>query len=279
MARDLVTILNEALKGRYVVEELVGKGAAARVFRARDGNGRTVALKVLHPELLVSAVADRFFREIELARDLDHPHIARLLDSGSADWVVYYAMEFVEGPTLTEMLSANGAMTHADALALADDLLGALEYAHGRGVVHRDVKPDNIRISPTVGAVLLDFGIARAVAATGANRLTMAGMTVGTAGYMSPEQVTAEPDLDFRSDIYSFGCVLFECLAGQAPYSGMSDALIMQRHVVGEPADLSRLRSDVSPQTRRVIERALARRPADRWQSATEMREALRAQR
>ena len=278
MPRDLVAVVNEALKGRYVVEAVVGKGAAARVFRAHDATGQTVALKVLHPELLVSAVADRFLREIQLARDLDHPHIARLLDSGSADWLVYYVMEFIEGPTLREALAASGAMPQAQALALADDLLGALDYAHGLGLVHRDVKPDNIMISPR-GGVLLDFGIARAVAATGANRLTLAGMTVGTAGYMSPEQVTAEPDLDHRSDIYSFGCVLYECLAGEAPYSGMSDALVMQRHVVGEPADLSRLRGDVSSNTRQVLQRALARQPEQRWQSAAEMREALRAQR
>jgi serine/threonine-protein kinase len=275
MARDILALVNEALAGRYVAEREVGKGAAARVYRAHDAKGTVVALKVLHPELLVSSAAERFLREMRLVGELDHPHIARLVDSGNAGWLVYYVMPFVEGPSLREALDQRKALPVPEVMQLAQDLLSALDHAHSRGLIHRDVKPENIILSPTEGAILLDFGIARAMATTAAERLTVSGMTVGTAAYMSPEQVLATTELDQRSDIYSLGCVLYECLAGEPLYAGLNDSLVMQRQVAGTPPDLAATRPGLPPSLARVIQRALAKRPGDRWQSAAEMREAL----
>jgi len=275
MARDMLALVNEALKGRYVAEREVGKGAAARVYRAHDARGTVVALKVLHPELLVSSAAERFLREVRLVGELDHPHIARLVDSGNAGWLVYYVMPFVEGPSLREALDQRKALPVPEAMQLAQDLLSALDHAHSRGLIHRDVKPENIILSPTEGAMLLDFGIARAMATTAAERLTVSGMTVGTAAYMSPEQVLATTELDQRSDIYSLGCVLYECLAGEPLYAGLNDSLVMQRQVAGAPPDLAAARPDLPQPLVRVVQRALAKRPDERWQSAAEMGEAL----
>jgi serine/threonine-protein kinase len=276
MARDMVAVVNEALKGRYVAEHEVGKGAAARVFRAHDAAGQTVALKVLHPELLVSSAAERFLREVKLIGALDHPHIARLLDSGNSGWLVYYVMSFIEGPSLREALTPGVPMPVAQATRLGQDLLGALAHAHERGLVHRDVKPENVILSPVEGAVLLDFGIARAIASSGGDRLTMAGMTLGTAAYMSPEQVLGGDGLDHRSDIYSLGCVLFECLAGRPVYAGVSDAIAMGLQVTGTPPDLAGLRPDIPAHVAAAVQRALAKDKADRWQTAEEMGAALR---
>jgi serine/threonine-protein kinase len=275
MARDILALVNEALAGRYVAEREVGKGAAARVYRAHDAKGTVVALKVLHPELLVSSAAERFLREVRLVGELDHPHIARLVDSGNAGWLVYYVMPFVEGPSLREALDQRKALPVPEVMQLAQDLLSALDHAHSRGLIHRDVKPENIILSPTEGAILLDFGIARAMATTAAERLTVSGMTVGTAAYMSPEQVLATTELDQRSDIYSLGCVLYECLAGEPLYAGLNDSLVMQRQVAGTPPDLAAARPDVPQPLARAVQRALAKRPGERWQSAAEMREAL----
>jgi serine/threonine-protein kinase len=275
MARDMVAVVNEALKGRYVAEREVGKGAAARVFRAHDAAGQTVALKVLHPELLVSSAAERFLREVKLIGELDHPHIARLLDSGNSGWLVYYVMSFIEGPSLREALTPGVPMPVAQATRLGQDLLGALAHAHERGLVHRDVKPENVILSPVDGAVLLDFGIARAIASSGADRLTMAGMTLGTAAYMSPEQVMGGDGLDHRSDIYSLGCVLFECLTGRPVYAGVSDAIAMGLQVTGTPPNLAELRPDAPAHVAAAVQRALAKDKADRWQTAGEMGAAL----
>ena len=174
----MLALVRQAFEGRYEVEREIGKGGNARIFLAREPGGRQVALKILHPELLVSVAADRFLREIKLASQLDHPHIAHLLDSGERDWLVYYVMTYVEGATLREILAQRARLSVADTLRVADDLLDALEHAHGHGIIHRDVKPENVVISPH-GAVLLDFGIARAVWASGSDRLTRSGIAVG----------------------------------------------------------------------------------------------------
>lgn len=271
----MLALVRTAFQGRYEVDREIGKGGNARIYLARDPGGQAVALKVLHPELLVSVAADRFLREIKLASQLDHPHIARLLDSGERDWIVYFVMTYVEGPTLREHLARTRQMSIPETLRLADDLLDALDHAHQRGIVHRDVKPDNVVLSSSEGAVLLDFGIARAVAASGSDRLTRSGIAVGTSTYMSPEQITAVQELDRRSDLYSLACVLFECLAGQPPFTHRNEAVVLQLHLTQQPPDLRSLRSDVPPEMATGIARALAKTPDERWQSAAAMREAI----
>ena len=275
MARDLVALINTTLAGRYVAEREVGKGATARIYQARDAAGRTVALKVLRPELLVSVEADRFVREIQLASQLSHPNIARLLDSGNVEWVVYYAMELVEGPTLRERLDAGPPLTEAEVVSTAADLLSALEHAHDRGVVHRDVKPENVVLSPQRGAVLLDFDIARAMQESGGLKLTGVGIAVGTCQYMSPEQIMATTDLDQRTDLYSLGCLLYECLAGAPPFVHPNDSVVMQRQVMEPPVELSARRPEIDRALADCVMRALAKRPADRWATAAEMRSGL----
>jgi serine/threonine-protein kinase len=270
----MLALVRTAFQGRYDVDREIGKGGNARIYLARDPGGQAVALKVLHPELLVSVAADRFLREIKLASQLDHPHISRLLDSGERDWIVYFVMTNVEGPTLREHLARTGQMSIAETVRLADDLLDALDHAHRHGIVHRDVKPDNVVLSSD-GAVLLDFGIARAVAASGSDRLTRSGIAVGTSTYMSPEQITAVQELDRRSDLYSLACVLFECLAGQPPFIHRNEAVVLQLHLTQPAPDLRSLRPDVPPEMAAGIARALAKTPDERWQSAAAMREAI----
>jgi serine/threonine-protein kinase len=272
--RDMLPLVQRAFEGKYQVEREIGKGGNARIYLARDGQGRQVALKILHPELLVSVAADRFLRDIRLCSQLQHPHIAHLLDSGERDWIVYYVMTFVEGPTLREHMTRVGRLPIGDTIRLADHLLDALDHAHGHSIVHRDVKPENVVLAAE-GAVLLDFGIARAVAASGSDRLTRSGIAVGTSTYMSPEQITALKEIDHRSDIYSLGCVLFECLAGQPPFIHRNEAVVLQLHLTQPAPDLRTLRSDTPRELAEGIARALAKAPEDRWQSAAAMRESL----
>jgi eukaryotic-like serine/threonine-protein kinase len=270
----MLPLVQRAFEGRYQVEREIGKGGNARIYLARDGQGQAVALKVLHPELLVSVAADRFLREIRLSSQLEHPHIARLLDSGERDWIVYYVMTYVEGPTLREHLGRVGRLPVGEVGKLADGLLDALEHAHGHGIVHRDVKPENVVLSAE-GPVLLDFGIARAVAASGSDRLTRSGIAVGTSTYMSPEQITALKEIDRRSDVYSLGCVLFECLAGQPPFVHRNEAVVLQLHLTQPAPDLRTLRAEVPRELAEAIAKALAKSPEDRWQTAAAMRESL----
>ena len=274
--RDLIELVRQALQERYVVEEEIGHGGASRVFRAHDrASGAKVALKVLRPELQVSLTAQRFLREIEVLRILDHPHIARMLDVGEADWLVWYVMEFVEGPTLRQWLDEHRRASIALALERSCEILDAVAHAHGKGIVHRDVKPDNIKLASR-GAVLLDFGIARAIAVSEAEKVTRSGFTVGTSQYMSPEQAAGQA-VDHRSDIYALGCVLYECLAGEAPYKHEMDSHVMMLHQRAPVPDVRHLRPEVSKAVARILERTLAKEPGDRWQSAEELRDALRA--
>src|SRR5215213_3037101 len=270
----MLALVRQAFTGRYEVEREIGKGGNARIFLARGPDGHHVALKILHPELLVSVAADRFLREIKIASGLDNPHIAKILDSGEREWLVYYVMSYVEGATLRERLDAVRLLSVAETLRLAGDILEALEHAHGHGVIHRDVKPANIVLAAE-GAVLLDFGIARAVVASGSDQLTRSGIAVGTSTYMSPEQITALADIDHRSDLYSVGCVLFECLAGQPPYAHRNEAVVLQFHLNQQVPDVRTLRSDTPPELAMVITKALAKSREQRWSSAAEMREAL----
>jgi len=270
----MLPLVQRAFEGQYQVVREIGKGGNARIYLALDQLGRQVALKILHPELLVSVAADRFLREIRLCSQLEHPHIAHLLDSGERDWIVYYVMTFVEGPTLREQLGRVTRLPVGEVVRLADDLLDALDHAHARGIVHRDVKPENV-VMAAQGAVLLDFGIARAVAASGSDRLTRSGIAVGTSTYMSPEQITAIKEIDRRSDIYSLGCVLFESLAGQPPFSHRNEAVVLQLHLTQPAPDLRGLRPDAPKELVDGIARALEKAPESRWQSAAAMRESL----
>jgi eukaryotic-like serine/threonine-protein kinase len=270
----MLALVRQAFTGRYEVEREIGKGGNARIFLARDLSGQHVALKILHPELLVSVAADRFLREIKIASQLDNPHIAKILDSGEREWLVYYVMSYVEGATLRERLDTTRFLPIPETLRLACDVLEALDHAHGHGVIHRDVKPANIVLS-SEGAVLLDFGIARAVIASGSDQLTRSGIAVGTSTYMSPEQITALADIDHRSDLYSVGCVLFECLAGQPPYVHRNEAVVLQFHLTQPPPDVRTLRNDTPPELATMITKALAKNRDERWNSAGAMREAL----
>jgi serine/threonine protein kinase len=272
--RDLLPLIQRTLGDRYTVVREIGRGGAARVFLASDSAGRAVALKILHPELQVSVTADRFLREINLVSRIDHPLIAPILDSGETEFLVYYVMPFVEGPTLKSHLDRARRLSIPDTQRTGRDLLAALGYAHERGIMHRDVKPDNIILSPE-GAVLVDFGIARAIEAAATDRLTRSGITVGTSGYMSPEQVAAAPTIDHRSDLYSVGCVLFECLAGRAPFVHPHETVVMQMHLSEPPPDVRRFRGDTPAALADAITRALVKEPADRWQTARAMAEAL----
>lgn len=272
----MLALVRQAFAGRYEVDREIGKGGNARIFLAQDPSGRQVALKILHPELLVSVAADRFLREIKIASELDNPHIAKLLDSGEREWLVYYVMSFVEGATLREHLDTQRRLPVAETLRIACDVLDALGHAHEHGIVHRDVKPANIVLSAE-GAVLLDFGIARAVVASGTDQLTRSGIAVGTSTYMSPEQITALADIDHRSDLYSVGCVLFECLAGQPPFVHRNETVVLQLHLTQPAPDVRTLRSDAPPELAAGISKALAKSPGERWSSALEMRDVLAA--
>jgi eukaryotic-like serine/threonine-protein kinase len=274
MARDLLPLVRQALGDRYAVEREIGRGGAARVFAAKDPAGRPVALKVLHPQLAASVTADRFLREIKYVSRLDHPHIARLSDYGEGEWIIYYVMDYVPGPTLRAHLDRARRASISDTLHIAHDLLSALACAHREQIVHRDVKPENIVLSPG-GAVLVDFGIAKAVAEAGSDRLTRSGFAVGTSAYMSPEQIAGMEDIDARSDLYSLGCVLFECLAGSPPYDDPYDDLVLTKHQTAEVPDVRTRRKDTPAALALAIHRSLAKAREDRWPTAEAMDAAI----
>ena len=205
-ARDLIERVRKALGDRYTVLSAVGRGGNASIFAAKDASGAHVAIKVLHPELAVSVAADRFLREIRYASQLNHPHIARMMDSGEADYLLWYVMPYLPGDTLRQTLQREARLPVPRAVAIASDVLEALEHAHAHGIAHRDIKPDNIVLAPPPqGAILFDLGIARAIASSGDDRVTRSGFVVGTEEYMSPEQAQGAPDVDGRTDLYSLG--------------------------------------------------------------------------
>src|SRR6267378_5116873 len=274
LARDLIGRVREALGARYNVITSVGRGGNATLFGAYDEQGQKVAIKVLHPELAVSVAADRFLREIRYASQLNHPHIARLLDSGESDYLLWFAMPYLPGETLRQVLRREGRLAEDRATRAACETLDALDHAHQHGIAHRDIKPDNIVLSPA-GAVLVDLGIARAIATSGDDRVTRSGFVVGTEAYMSPEQAQGAPDVDGRTDLYSLGVVLFESLAGRPPFSSPSAAAVLDMHQHHAAPDLHGMRRDVPKELAAVVARALAKSRAERWQRAMDMRAAL----
>jgi eukaryotic-like serine/threonine-protein kinase len=260
--------------GRYDIERLIGRGGMASVYLARDRkHDRRVALKVIDPDLVQSATADRFLREIAIAATLTHPHILPLHDSGSDEGVLYYVMPYVEGETLRGRLARERQLPLDEALRIACEVASALDYAHRRGVLHRDVKPDNILLEDG-HAVLADFGIARALDASLGSGMTETGVTIGTPTYMSPEQASAGT-LDGRSDQYSLACVLHEMLAGEPPFTGATPQAVIAKRLHDAPPRIRTVRPSVPERLERVLLTALDRTPADRFSTAGRFRDAL----
>ena len=266
-----------ALADRYRIERELGRGGMATVYLAHDlRHARPVALKVLRPELAATLGPERFLHEIRIAAALQHPHILPVFDSGDAAGQLWYTMPYVEGETLRQRLIRERQLPLDDARRIALQVLSALEYAHSHGVIHRDVKPENILLEDDQ-AVVADLGIARAMSAVGEDRLTETGLSLGTPAYMSPEQACAEPNLDRRTDIYSLGCVLYEMLAGEPPYTGPTPQAIVARRLTEPPPRLRTVR-DVPESLERAIHRALARNTADRFATARDFGRAITAE-
>jgi TolB-like protein/Tfp pilus assembly protein PilF/tRNA A-37 threonylcarbamoyl transferase component Bud32 len=275
---DQLDHLKMALADRYTIEREIGSGGMATVYLAEDlKHRRKVAVKVLRPELAATLGADRFVREIEIAAQLSHPHILPLYDSGEAAGVLYYVMPYVEGESLRERLDREGKLGVDEVIRLTDEIAAALSYAHERGIVHRDVKPENVML--TGGrAVVADFGIARALRVAGGERLTGTGLAVGTPAYMSPEQAMGQADVDARSDVYALGCVVYEMVAGSAPFEGTTPQELLTKHAVERVPSLRTTDPKVPLFLERAVERALAKGPDERFQTASEFARALTAE-
>ncbi len=269
---DVPNRLITALADRYRIERELGAGGMATVYLAEDlKHHRKVAIKVLREDLSASVGASRFLREIEIAAQLQHPNILPLLDSGDAAGLLYYVMPYVDGRSLRERLAREGELPIGEAVRLLVEMLDALSAAHARGIVHRDVKPDNIMLSGR-HALVADFGVARAVNdATTRDSLTSMGIALGTPAYMAPEQAVADPNVDQRADIYAAGAVAYEMLAGRPPFSGGSPQQVLAAQVTEPPEPLSKHRPGISPALEAAIMRCLEKRPADRWQRADEL--------
>jgi len=275
MHADPLDRLRAALADRYVIERALGSGGMATVYLARDlKHHRSIAIKVLKSDLAAVLGVERFLQEIEITAGLSHPHIVPLYDSGEADGAVFYVMPWVEGESLREHLRRQKQLPVDEAISIAHDVAGALAYAHGRGVVHRDIKPENILLVDG-HALVVDFGIARAVVEAGGERLTETGISLGTPAYMSPEQASGERDLDGRTDVYALGCVLYEALAGEPPYTGATAQAIIARHLTEPVPRVRVVRDHVPEHVESAITRALAKLPADRFATARQFADAL----
>jgi serine/threonine-protein kinase len=272
---DLLARLTGALADRYRVDREIGRGGMAHVFLAHDLKlDRPVALKVLRPDLAAVLGGERFLREITLAAKLEHPHILGIHDSGEADGILYYVMPYVDGESLRARLSREKQLPLDDALQISREVADALSYAHSRGVIHRDIKPENILLEAG-HAVVADFGIARAIDAAGGEKLTETGVTLGTPAYMSPEQAGGSRDLDGRSDLYSLGCVLYEMLAGQPPFTGPTIESLVRQHLAAEPPNITNVRPSVPSWVVTALSRSLAKTPADRFNPVAQFVEAI----
>ena len=281
----LLQRLQAALGQSFVLERELGGGGMSRVFVAREtAVGRTVVIKVLPPDLASELTAERFRREIQLAASLNHPHIVPLLGAGEAAGSLYFTMPFIEGEGLRGRVAREGRLPIPDAVRIVRDVAAALAYAHERGVVHRDIKPDNVLLQGQY-ALVTDFGVAKALAAASGGSLinqgatsgglTMMGFALGTPAYMAPEQVAADPNVDHRADIYSLGAMAYELLAGGPPFAHHTPQQMLAAHIAERPKPLAEQRPDVPAEIADVVMRALEKDPAARWQTAGEMHDAL----
>ncbi|MGH7549098.1 MAG: protein kinase domain-containing protein [Gemmatimonadales bacterium] len=275
MPTDQPERLNAALTGRYAIEGELGSGGMATVYLADDlKHHRKVAVKVLRPDVASALGPDRFLREIAIAAKLSHPHILALYDSGEAAGFLFYVMAHIKGESLRHKLERETQLPVDEALGITRQVASALEHAHDQGLIHRDVKPENILLHEGE-AMVADFGIALAVSAAADERLTETGLVVGTPEYMSPEQAMSERALDARSDVYSLGCVLYEMLAGEPPYTGPTAQSLIAKRLVDPVPAVRRLRDAVPVGVEQALMKALARVPADRFATAGAFAEAL----
>jgi serine/threonine-protein kinase len=272
---DTVESLSTDLADSYRIERELGRGGMATVYLAEDlKHHRPVALKVLRPELTATLGPERFLQEIDVAAHLQHPHILPLFDSGRlSNGLLYYVMPYVEGESLRARISSEKQLPLDDALRLAVEVADALDSAHSRGIIHRDVKPENILLQGG-HAVIADFGIARAVSAAGGDRLTETGIALGTPSYMSPEQ-SAGSEVDARADVYALGCVLYEMLTGSPPFTGATAQAILARHAIEAVPSVRTVRASVPEAVERIVFRSLAKVPADRYATARQFAEEL----
>ena len=273
----MLDALRAALADRYRVTREVARGGMATVYAAEDlRHGRTVAIKVLRAGAGARGMSERFLREVQIAARLAHPQIVPLYDSGECDGFLYYVMPYLPGESLRERLDREGRLPMADAVRVGREVASALDYAHRSGVLHRDIKPENILLHEGE-AMVADFGVGRALSAAFAGRdgISEPGMAIGTPSYMSPEQASADEEIDGRSDIYSLGCVVYEMLAGRPPFAGTSPRQTMARHVVEPPPAVRALRPEAPVALEQALLRALAKSPGDRFPTAGEFARAL----
>ncbi len=269
--------LSEQLRDRYVIERELGRGGMATVYLARDlRHKRPVALKVLHPELAASLGPERFQREIETAARLQHPHILSVIDSGETAGRFWFTMPYVEGESLRDRLRREKQLPLEEALRIGREAAQALQYAHAHGVIHRDVKPENLLLTEDGSTLVADFGVARALQ-SGEEALTQTGLALGTPAYMSPEQASGARDLDARSDLYALATVLYEMLAGEPPFVGPTVQALIARRLTEAPRPLRQVRETVPEAVEQAVAKALAKAPADRFPSAAEFARALAA--
>lgn len=267
--------LKAALKDKYRLEREIGQGGMATVFLAKDlKHRRRVAIKVLHDGNGSALGHERFRREIEIATNLNHPHILQIYDSGVARGRLYYVLPFIEGESLREKLNREKMLPIEDALRITGEVAGALDFAHRKNIIHRDIKPENILLRDG-HALVADFGVARALDSVNQVALTQTGVLLGTPTYMSPEQAYADTQIDCRSDEYSLACVLYEMLTGGPPFTGPNAPAIMARHTMAAVPSMQSVRNSIPDEVEHLVQRALEKSPAERFPTLADFAEAV----